>query len=140
MSVAAKLSRKLHETLGDEAAEALVNWMDSVEQNRAELREVNDLAFARIDARFGEAEARREAFRHGIQGDLAAFRGEIQGDLAALRDEMHAGFARLEVAIERVNGRIDARYADLLKWSLTFWVGTTLAIGGTLAALVRFGR
>ena len=31
MSVAAKLSRKLHETLGDEAAEAMVSWMDSVE-------------------------------------------------------------------------------------------------------------
>ena len=35
---------------GDEAAEAMVDWMHRVESGRAELRELNDLNFARIVA------------------------------------------------------------------------------------------
>ncbi len=129
MPVAAKLSCRLYETLGDEAAEAMVSWMDSVERNRAELRETSDLAFARVDARFGEAEARMEAFRHEIRSELAAF-----------RDEMHTGFARLETMILRTEARIDRRFADLLKWSFTFWIGSTLTLVGALVVLTRAGR
>jgi hypothetical protein len=54
MAIAAKLSRKLYATLGSEAAEAMVDWMQQVETQRSELRELSDVSFARIDARFGE--------------------------------------------------------------------------------------
>src|ERR1019366_8833699 len=60
MPIAAILSRTLHDTLGHEAAEAMVDWMQQVETRRSELRELNDLSFARIDARFGEARAESE--------------------------------------------------------------------------------
>jgi hypothetical protein len=127
MLLAAKLSRKLYETIGDEAAEATLTWMDSVERTRAE-------AFCQ------EIRGELLVLRDEMRGGLAAVRDEMNGGFAALREEMHAGFTRLEVAIERVNGRIDTRYLDLLKWSLTFWVGTALAIAGTLVALARLGR
>jgi hypothetical protein len=44
------------------------------------------------------------------------------------RDEMHAGFARLDDRIAGVEMKIDQRFADLLKWSFTFWVGSTLTL------------
>ena len=134
MAVAVKLSRKLYETLGDEAAEAMVGWMESVERNRAELRETSDMAFARIDARFGEAEARfgemEVRFEALLDRRIAALREE-------LRDEMHAGFARLDARIAGVEMKIDQRFADLLKWSFTFWVGSTLTLVGALVVLSR---
>ncbi len=100
MAVTAKLSRRLYETLGDEAAEAMVGWMESVERNRAELRETSDMAFARIDARFGEMEARFDA--------------KLNQRIGELREEMHAGFGRLERDIMRVEAKIDQRFADLI--------------------------
>jgi hypothetical protein len=55
MTIAANLSRKLYDTLGDEAAEAMVDWMQRVDTQRSELRELNDLSFACIDARIAAA-------------------------------------------------------------------------------------
>ncbi|HEX8723837.1 MAG TPA: hypothetical protein VF737_00450 [Gemmatimonadaceae bacterium] len=163
MPVAAKLSRKLYETLGDEAAEAMVSWMDSVEHNRAELREMNDLAFARIDARFGEMDARidgrfsemdaridgrfaemdaridgrfgeMDARIDGRFGEMEArFDAKLDREIGQLRQEMAAGFGRVE-------SRIEQRFADLMKWSLTFWLGSVIALIGALAILRQFGR
>ena len=76
MSITARLSRKLHQTLGDEAGEDLVTWMQGVDTQRAELRELNELNFARLDAR-------------------------LSTSVAELRQEMHAGFAQLEARLER---------------------------------------
>jgi len=155
MAVALKLSRKLYETLGDEAAEAMVGWMDSVEHNRAELREVNDLAFARIDARFGEAEARIDLRfvqlearidRKCVEMDArfiemeARFDAKLNQRIAELREEMLAGFARLERMILQTDAKIDQRFADLLKWSFTFWIGSTVMLAATLVAFARWGH
>lgn len=82
----------------------MVSWMESVERNRAELREANDMAFERIDARFGRVEA---LFR-----------------------EMES----------RLESKLDRRYADLIKWSFTFWVGSTLTLLALALAIVRQGR
>jgi hypothetical protein len=51
MPIAARLSRTLYDTLGHEAAEVMVDWMQQVDTHRSELRELHDLSFARIDAR-----------------------------------------------------------------------------------------
>src|SRR6266545_523 len=90
MAITARLSHTLHQTLGDEAAEDLVNWMQQVDAQRAELRELNELNFARVDTRFAEA---REATR----ADLAELRQAMQADLSELREEMKAGFAELRL-------------------------------------------
>ena len=61
MPVTAKLSRKFYETFGDEIANELVEWFNQVDATyRLELRELNDLNFARFDARVGERFAELE--------------------------------------------------------------------------------
>ena len=57
MAVTARLSRKLYETFGDEAAGDMVDWMHQVDAQRAELRELNELNFARFEARLAQCEA-----------------------------------------------------------------------------------
>lgn len=162
MPIAAGLSRKLYDTLGHEDAEAMVDWMQHVETQRSELRELNDLNFARVDSRFGEArteldarfgdlraemdlrfaqvDARLDAMRTELDSRFGALRAEmdlrfarVDTRFAELRDEMHTGFATLE-------SKIDRRFADLIKWSFVFWVGSTVTLVAALAALGRLVR
>src|SRR5436309_8249122 len=66
MPVTAKLSRGFYEKLGDELANELVEWFNQVDATyRSDLRELNELNFARFDAkvdqRLGQLEARLDA-------------------------------------------------------------------------------
>jgi len=138
MAITARLSHKLHQTLGDEAAEDLVNWMQQVDAQRAELRELNELNFSRIDARLAEVATRADVaeLRHATQADLAAVRQETQGNLAELRQEMRTGFAELREEMARLETRLERRIGDLIKWSFVFWVGAVGAIA-MLAGVLR---
>jgi hypothetical protein len=52
MPVTAKLSRRFYDTFGDELANQLVEWFNQVDATyRADLRELNELNFARFDAK-----------------------------------------------------------------------------------------
>jgi hypothetical protein len=66
MPVTARLSRKFYERFGDELTNELVDWFNQVDATyRNDLRELNDLNFARFDAKLEAAisglEARLEA-------------------------------------------------------------------------------
>ena len=61
MPVTAKLSQKFYETFGDEIASELVDWFNSVDAAyRADLREFNELNFARFDAKLEQRLAQLE--------------------------------------------------------------------------------
>ena len=63
MPVTARLLKSLQESLGDDAANDLLAWWDeSATVNRAAVREVADLYYARFEARLekGQAELRAE--------------------------------------------------------------------------------
>lgn len=52
MPVTAKLSRRFYEKLGDDVANELVEWFNQVDATyRADLRELNELNFARFEAK-----------------------------------------------------------------------------------------
>ena len=52
MPITAKLSRKFYDKLGDDVANELVEWFNKVDATyRADLRELNELNFARFDAK-----------------------------------------------------------------------------------------
>ena len=111
MTVTARLSRSLHHTLGDEAAEDLVNWMHHMDANRDELREICELYFSRTDSR--------------LDARLADFRIDLSG----IREELRVGLARMDAKLEQ-------RFGDLIKWSFVFWVGAVAAIAA-LAKVLR---
>src|ERR1043166_2145835 len=101
MPVTAKLSRAFYERLGDEVANELVNWFNAVDLTyRTELRELNDLNFARFDAKVGER--------------LAELRADLRG-------EMEARFARADVVLAQrlaearaeLHGGMDGRFRPL---------------------------
>jgi hypothetical protein len=96
--------------LGDEAGEDLVSWMQQMDAQRTELRELNELNFARFDTRLSAA-------------------------VAELRQEMLVGFGGLRQEMAQLETRLERRIGDLIKWSFVFWVsavGAILALAGVL--------
>ncbi len=125
----------------------MVEWMQSVDTHRTELREINDLAFARIDARFGEAEVRSEQrideLRHAADMQFAGLRQELYAGLASVREEMHAGLAsvreEMRLGFSHLEVRMERRFTDLMKWATVFWIGSAVTLAGTLIAVARWG-
>ena len=55
MPVTARLSQRFYERFGDDLTNELVDWFNSVDATyRSDLKEVNELNFARFDAKLGE--------------------------------------------------------------------------------------
>jgi hypothetical protein len=75
MPVTARLLQRLHESLGDDATNDLFSWWEEAATvNRAAVREVADLYYARFDAR--------------LEKGLAEIRSELAKESAQLRSEM----------------------------------------------------
>ena len=55
MPVTAVLSKKFYETFGQDITNELVNWFNAVDATyKADLKELNDLNFARFEAKVGQ--------------------------------------------------------------------------------------
>ena len=120
MPVTAKLSRKFYEKLGDGVANELVESFNSVDATyRSDLRELNELNFARFDARVEQRWAQLDA--------------KLEQRVAELRAEMREGFAH-----------VDQRFAEfetkLTKRLLAFWVTQAAATVGLVLGVVKLLR
>ena len=117
MPVTVKLSRAFYERLGDEIATELVEWFNAVDLAwRTDLRELNDLNFARFDAKIGER--------------LAELRADFDTKFARA-EVMEARFASVERRLDRVEAQLQALVrevpalkAAMIKYLFTFWLGT----------------
>lgn len=125
MPVTARLSLKFYEKLGEDIATELVEWFNSVDATyRGDLRELNELNFARFDAkveqRLGALEARMDR-RHAalelkVEQQLGELRADLRGEIGSLRQEMRDSIAALR--------------AELIKWSFVFFATAALAVIG----------
>ncbi|HEV8304877.1 MAG TPA: hypothetical protein VGQ25_07960 [Gemmatimonadales bacterium] len=112
MPITAKLSRKFYDKLGDDVANELVDWFNQVDATyRDDLRELNELNFARFRAEMESGFARADA---KVEQRLAGLRSELRGEIAELR------------------GGLAALKTELVKWMFLFWVGTALTVIGLL--------
>jgi hypothetical protein len=112
MPVTARLSRKFYETFGDDIANELVDWFNQVDLTyRSDLERINELNFARFDAkveqRFAESDARMEKRL-----------GESE-----LRWEKR--FTDLDARLDRRISRLETR---LIRWVVALWLATALGV------------
>ena len=133
MPVTARLSKRFYDVLGEDVANELVDWFNAVDLTyRADLRELNELNYARFEAKLEQrlaelrAELRQEIgdLRADLRTELAGLRAEIRTELQEVRTEVHQG----NTALERVRG-------ELLRWMFGFWVTTFIGVAGLLIAL-----
>src|SRR6266550_1567273 len=102
MPVTAKLSRKFYEKFGDDIANELVDWFNMVDATyRAELRDLNEVNFARFDAKLEQRIA------------------ELQAKVDLRSAEMNAKIDQLEARIEQ---RLAERETRLTRRLFNFWV------------------
>lgn len=99
-----------------------LNQIDS--SYRSELRELNELNFARFDAKLEQRVTRLDA---KLEQGIATLEARLEQRIAELRGELrtefHTGLAALET--------------KLIRWMFVFWAGSTLTILGTMLALLR---
>src|SRR2546426_2334103 len=107
MPLTAKLSRKFYEAFGDEITNELVDWFNQVDATyRAELRELNELNFARFDARL---EQRMAELRAEFAELRAEVRTELASGLAGLEGRMLARMGVLEGGLIGRIGMVEGR-------------------------------
>lgn len=135
MPVTAKLSRQFYEKLGDDVANELVEWFNSVDATyRSDLRALNELNFARFDAKLEQRLAQLDAKLEQRLAQLdAKLEQRIGGVYADLRAEMREGFAR-----------VDQRFAEfetkLTKRLFAFWVTQAATTVGLVFGVVKLLR
>jgi ATP-dependent helicase/DNAse subunit B len=117
--VTARLSKRFYDVLGEDVANELVDWFNAVDlAYRTDLRELNELNFARFDAK--------------LEQRLAEFRGE-------LLVELRTGTQQLRLEIQQVrtdlHTEIQQVRVELLRWMFGFWVSTLVGIAGLAIAL-----
>ena len=121
MPVSARLSRSLAQTLGEEAAADMVDWMQRVDAHQVELRELNTISFARfetaLEKRFADMDVRLEKRFADMDARIERRFGDMD--------------VRLEKRLAAIERQIEATRADLMKWMLVFWIGAV----GSIAAL-----
>jgi hypothetical protein len=106
--VTARLSKRFYEVLGEDVANELVDWFNAVDLTyRSDLRELNELNFARFDAK--------------LEQRLAVLRAELLTEIAGLRVEFRTELQQVRT--------------ELLRWMFGFWLTTLLGIAGLLIAL-----
>ena len=86
---------------------------------RADLRELNELNFARFDAKL---EQRIADVRAEIRAGLASLKGEMIAEMGKVRGDLTAEIARAQ--------------STTVKWMFTFWTPTAIAIVGTAVGVV----
>ena len=82
MPVTARLSKRFYDALGEQVANELVDWFNSVDATyKSDLRELNELNFARFDAkleqRIAETNARMDVGFARMDQRLADLRAEL---------------------------------------------------------------
>lgn len=167
MPVTARLSKAFYDRFGDEIVAELVEWFNLLDSTyRSELRELNEINFARFDAkleqRIVESEARLERLLAAFIADIErrmvtkdriaalATKDQIAGlatqeELKQLRAEMRLDIegAVSDLRKEMLGGfaalgtQLANAKAELMKWSFVFWVGAVLAIAA-LAGVLRW--
>jgi hypothetical protein len=128
MPVTAKLSRAFYEKLGDALANELVEWLNQVDAAyRSDLRELNELNFARFDAkveqRFAQFDARFAQFETRVEHRFAQRDAMLERRFAELRAEMQIGLQSLETKV--------------IRWMFLFWVGQAATTVGMVFGLLK---
>jgi hypothetical protein len=108
--VTAKLSRKFYERLGDDVANELVEWFNAVDATyRGELRELNEVNFARFEAKLEQRIAE-------LRGELVSRMDGLEARFNGRMDQLEQRFDLLGVSLraemERRFGEMERRFGD----------------------------
>lgn len=151
MPVTAKLSKRFYEVLGEDVANELVDWFNLVDATyRSDLRELNELNFARFDAkveqRFAESEAKWERRFAEVETKwerrFAEFETKWEQRFGELETRWERRFAGFETMWERrfvgLESKVEQRTFELRQEILGLRADSEVAVERTRAELIRW--
>ncbi len=110
MPVTAKLSRRFYEKFGDDIANELVDWFNMVDATyRSDLRELNELNYARFEAK-------------------------LEQRILELRAQMQVGFANLTSGFDSRLAQLETR---LTKRMFGFWIAQAATTAALVLGVVE---
>jgi molybdopterin converting factor small subunit len=136
MPVTAKLSRKFYEVFGDEIANELVTWFNDVDATyRSDLRELNELNFARFDAK---VEQRLAELHAKLDGKIDRVAAELNGKIDRMAAELNAKIdgldtrltARIDGAVADLHAVLERRLGEQTRWLFVAWASLLIPIMG----------
>lgn len=135
MPVTAKLSQRFYQAFGDDVTNELVEWFNRVDATyRADLRELNELNFARFDAtvgqRFAESDAKWEGRFAAFDARFAAFEVKWTKDLADFQTQVVRQFGRIETQLAEMRAETQSALLTQTRWMVGIWATVALALLG----------
>jgi hypothetical protein len=126
MPVTAKLSKLFYDRLGEQIANELVDWFNQVDATyRADLRELNELNFARFDAK--------------LEQRLAELSAKWRVQWEQLDAKLEQRVAQLDAKLEQRTAELRAEMAkqktELVRWMFGFWIATIVPLSGLVLGL-----
>jgi DNA-binding helix-hairpin-helix protein with protein kinase domain len=130
MPVTARLSRKFYDTFGDELTNELVEWLNSVDvAYRLDLKEFNELNFARFDAKL---EQKLTEFDAHVERRLAEFERTVERRLSGFENTMDHRLMELDQKIEQrtlslrveLSREIARAKVQMMAMMFLFFIGT----------------
>ncbi len=130
MPITAKFSKAFYDTLGHEIADEMVNWFNQADTvYRTQLRDLNDLNYARFEAKLDQRFAEHDAKWERRFGELDWERRIAESDT-----KWERRFGDLSAKVDKLTAIVEAQphaiQANLLKWMVVLWATTILAIVG----------
>jgi len=128
--VTAKLSKAFYDRLGEEIANELVEWFNQVDATyRSDLREVNELNFARFDAkleqRFAQFDAKWEQrfaqFDAKWEQRFAQFEAKWEQRFAQFEAKSEQRFAQFEIRFAELEAKMERRFSEQARWMFVCW-------------------
>jgi hypothetical protein len=143
MPVTAKLSKLFYDRLGEEIANELVDWFNAVDATyRADLKELNDLNFARFDAKLEQRVRELDAKIDRVAAELDAKIDRVAGELDAKIERVATGLdakidrvaadlqARIEKATAELMALLERRLGEQTRWLFVAWASLLIPIIG----------
>ncbi len=124
MPVTARLSKAFYHQFGDEVANELVDWFNTVDLSyRAEFRELFEANFSRFEARLAQSAAENRS-------ELAHVAGELRSEMSQLAAGLRTELAQFRAEF---SGRLNDLEGRLVRLMFRFWLGSVAA---TIAIVV----
>jgi hypothetical protein len=127
--VTVKLSKRFYDTFGEDVANELVGLLNVVDAaSRADVTRLADEYHARLRGELEHLATKADFERFATKADLERFATKADLERFATKADLERYATKEDLAVLRGELRADmaALKADLMKWMLVFWVGTSL--------------
>jgi hypothetical protein len=122
MPVTARLSKLFYDRLGEAVTNELVDWFNQVDAAyKFDLKEINELNFARFDAKLDQ-------LRTELRADLARLESRMGIELAKVEVRLGAVDARIDVAAAQLRETVEKALRDQIKFFFLAWATLLVAI------------